>query len=165
MRFWEFAMHKEIQEYAALFKLPAIKESFSSIVQEAAKKISYTQFLHRLFAYEYQKKIERSKATTLKMAGFSKVKTIEMFDFASSAVDRNIINELSTLRFIENAENILLIGPSGVEKIHLAIVLGYLATQTRKKQDSSLQQICFCNLRLSSRPTGCSTISKRLLIR
>ena len=82
MRFWEFAMHKEIhsineqiQEYAALFKLPAIKESFSSIAQEAAKEnLSYTQFLHRLFAYEYQTKIERSKATTLKMAGFPKVK-------------------------------------------------------------------------------------------
>nr|WP_236583105.1 MULTISPECIES: IS21-like element helper ATPase IstB [unclassified Nitratiruptor] len=141
MRFWEFAMHKEIhsineqiQEYAALFKLPAIKESFSSIAQEAAKKnLSYSHFLLELFRYEHQKKIERSKATTLKMAGFPKVKTIEMFDFSSSAVDRNIINELSTLRFIENAENILLIGPSGVGKTHMAIALGYLATQARIK--------------------------------
>ena len=67
------------------------------------------------------------------MAGFPKVKTLEMFDFKSSSVDKNMINELSTLRFIDNAENILLIGPSGVGKTHLAIALGYIATQNRIK--------------------------------
>jgi len=128
------SINEQIQAYATLFKLPAIKNSFSSIADEAAKKnLSYTQFLLKLFEYEYEKKIQRAKETTLKMAGFPKVKTLEMFDFSSSSVDRNIINELSTLRFIENAQNVLLIGPSGVGKTHLAIALGYLATQARIK--------------------------------
>jgi len=128
------SINEQIQAYATLFKLPAIKNSFSSIADEAAKKnLSYTQFLLKLFEYEYEKKIQRAKETILKMAGFPKVKTLEMFDFSSSSVDRNIINELSTLRFIENAQNVLLIGPSGVGKTHLAIALGYLATQARIK--------------------------------
>jgi len=128
------SINEQIQTYATIFKLPAIKNSFSSIADEAAKKnLSYTQFLLKLFEYEYEKKIQRAKETILKMAGFPKVKTLEMFDFSSSSVNRNIINELSTLRFIENAQNVLLIGPSGVGKTHLAIALGYLATQARIK--------------------------------
>lgn len=128
------SINEQIQEYATIFKLPAIKESFASIAQETVhNNLSYSQFLLKLFEYEYQKKIERSRETTLKMAGFPKVKTLEMFDFKASSVDRNLINELSTLRFIENAQNILLIGPSGVGKTHLAIALGYLATQARIK--------------------------------
>jgi len=127
-------INEQIKKYASLFKLPAIKESFASIADEAAKEnLSYTQFLYKLFCYEYEKKLQRAKETTLKMAGFPKVKTLEMFDFKALAVDRNIINELSTLRFIQNAQNVLLIGPSGVGKIHLAIALGYLATQARIK--------------------------------
>jgi len=128
------SINEQIQAYATIFKLPAIKNSFSSIADEAAKNnLSYTQFLLKLFEYEYEKKIQRSKEIILKMAGFPKIKTLEMFDFSFSSVDRNIINELSTLRFIENAQNVLLIGPSGVGKTHLAIALGYLATQSRIK--------------------------------
>lgn len=128
------SIDEAIEQYATIFKLPAIKESYASIADKAAKEhLSYTEFLLKLFEYEYGQKIQRAKKTMLKMAGFPKVKTLEMFDFASSAVDRNIINELSTLRFIENAQNVLLIGPSGVGKTHLAIALGYLATQARIK--------------------------------
>ncbi len=128
------SINEAIEQYATMFKLPATKKSFSFIADEAAKEsLSYTEFLLKLFEYEYQQKIQRAKKTMLKMAGFPKVKKLEMFDFSSSAVDRNIINELSTLRFIENAQNILFIGPSGVGKTHLAIALGYLATQARIK--------------------------------
>ena len=127
-------INNRIRDFATLFRLPAIRDSFASLADKASKdNISYTQFLLNLFEYEYEKKIQRSKETTLKIAGFPKLKTLEMFDFASSAVDRNIINELSTLRFIENAENVLLIGPSGVGKTHLAIALGYIATQARMR--------------------------------
>ena len=50
------SINEQIQAYATLFKLPAIKNSFSSIADEAAKKnLSYTQFLLKLFEYEYYK--------------------------------------------------------------------------------------------------------------
>jgi DNA replication protein DnaC len=69
----------------------------------------------------------------LKMAGFPALKSLDQFDYSSSSINKAQIIELATLRFIENHENVLLLGPSGTGKTHLAISLGYLATQQRHK--------------------------------
>jgi DNA replication protein DnaC len=69
----------------------------------------------------------------LKFASFPKVKTIDTFDFSFSKVDKTLINEILTMRFIDESKNILLLGPSGVGKTHLALAIGYAATQKRIK--------------------------------
>jgi DNA replication protein DnaC len=56
-----------------------------------------------------------------------------MFDFSSSNVNQMQIQELATLGFINNKQNLILIGSPGTGKTHLAISLGYLATQRRLK--------------------------------
>ena len=64
------------------------------------------------------------------MASFPGLKTLEDFDFAfASGVPRTQVLELASLAFVERTQNVVLLGRSGVGKTHLAIALGYRATQ------------------------------------
>ena len=72
----------------------------------------------------------RAREMFARLAGFPVVKTLDGFDFAfATGAPRQQIHELAGLAFIERAENVVFLGPSGVGKTHLAIALGYLATQ------------------------------------
>ncbi len=68
------------------------------------------------------------------MAGFPANKALSSFDFTfATGVPRQHIKALSALTFIERHENVVLLGPSGVGKTHLAIGLGLKAVQAKKK--------------------------------
>ena len=65
-----------------------------------------------------------------RVAGFPAIKTLDQFDFTFAVgAPKQQIQHLAGLSFIERAENVILLGPSGVGKTHIAISLGYLATQ------------------------------------
>ena len=65
-----------------------------------------------------------------RLVGFPAIKTLDDFsyDFAKG-VKKSQIEELAVLGFVERNENVVLIGPCGVDKTHLAIALGYRAAQ------------------------------------
>ena len=70
----------------------------------------------------------RSQAMLVRIAGFPTIKLLEDFDFRfAKGAPKKTIQNLASLAFIERKENIILLGPSGVGKTHLAIALGYLA--------------------------------------
>ena len=70
----------------------------------------------------------------VKMAGFPAIKLLDDSDFRFAVgAPKKQIRELASLAFIERRENVVLLGPSGVGKTHLAIALGYLATQAGLK--------------------------------
>ena len=72
----------------------------------------------------------RSREVLLKLATLPAIKTLETYDFAyASGAPKKQIGELASLAFIERAENIVLLGPSGVGKTHLASALALKATQ------------------------------------
>lgn len=115
-------------------KLKGILEFFEDESGKAIKnKLTYKEFLANILKCESDFRDNRAKATLLKLAGFAKVKNIESFDFSAINVDEMHIKELLGLDFISKAENILMVGASGVGKTHLATAIGLEAVQNRIK--------------------------------
>lgn len=94
----------------------------------AAEHWTYLDFLDRLLEAEITARTERDIAMKTKLAHFPFVKTLDQFDFAAQpSINERQIRELATVRFVAHGENVLLLGPPGVGKTHLAIGLGLAA--------------------------------------
>ena len=123
------ATYQQLRSHLAYLKLAAVAEHLPAALERAEKdKPGYTQFLHDLLDVEVKATEERRLAGRLRFAGFPQLKTLEEFDFtAQPSIDRKLVDELATLRFIEEKANLLLIGPPGVGKTMLATALGLKA--------------------------------------
>lgn len=98
------------------------------IAQE--RDLSTLDVLDALLTDELTARKEKSIIVNTKLAHLPVMKTIDSFNFdMQPSLDRRVINELQTLAFVERAEGIALLGPSGVGKTHLAIGLGMKALQ------------------------------------
>ena len=111
--------------------LPFMAQSDVAAAQEAAgQESAYSDFLEGLLQAETAGRQVRKQSMLTRLAGFPAIKTLEEFDYAFAAgVKRSQIDELAGLAFVERNENVVLVGPSGVGKTHLAIALGYRAAQ------------------------------------
>ncbi len=129
----EASTYQQLRSYLAYLKLTAAAEQLAAALEHALEhaervKPSYTQFLHDLLDVEVTATEQRRLDGRLRLAGFPSTKTLEQFDFdAQPALDRRLVDELATLRFIEERANVLAIGPPGVGKTMLAIALGLKA--------------------------------------
>jgi DNA replication protein DnaC len=93
--------------------------------QAAAEGWSYSHFLGYLLDGELQERHRRTVALNLQFARLPYLKRLEEFDFdAQPGVDRRLIAELATGRFLAEGRNVIFLGPPGVGKTHLAIALG-----------------------------------------
>lgn len=125
----------ELHEHLLRLNLTRIAELYELEANRAARvKLSYTGYLNRLVAEELLAKTDRSIKHRLKKARFPALKTIEGFDFAfQPALNELQVKELAELTFLTRSENVLLLGPPGVGKTHLAIGLGVKACMQRKQ--------------------------------
>lgn len=123
---------ERIDELCQRLGLGTMATHLPHVAQEAARdELSFQEFFERLLQAEYRERQERSRTLLTRTAGFPAIKTLEQYDFAfATGAPKQLLNELATLTFVERAENVVFLGPSGVGKTHLAVALGYKATQS-----------------------------------
>ncbi len=111
--------------------LTAIASQYAALAQQAAREEQgFGDFLEALLKAELGARRTRTRAALTRMAGFPVIKTLADYDFDfARGAPRAQLQELASLAFVERAENVILLGPSGVGKTHLAIALGFQATQ------------------------------------
>ena len=116
-------------------KMDHLAAQLDSVCEQASKKDwGYREFLTEALQLEWNGRHQKGVEVRLKMARFPWIKTIDQFDFSfQPSVDRKVVRELASTAFVDRAENIILLGPPGVGKTHLAIALGVKAVEAGHK--------------------------------
>jgi len=122
----EDSIYQQLRANLAYLRLHAAAEALPLELDEAMKhKLSHSAFLKRLLDTEVSATEARRRESLERFARLPAPWRIEDFDFdAQPTVDKAMVNELVTLRFLEDATNVLFIGPPGVGKTMLAVALG-----------------------------------------
>jgi DNA replication protein DnaC len=94
--------------------------------------LGHLEFLEQLFSDEVQRRDASSAGVRARAAHLDPAMVLEAWDdTAEVTYDRAIWSELVSLRFVENAQNVLVVGPVGVGKTFLATALGHIACRRR----------------------------------
>jgi len=127
----QHAVYQQLRSHLAYLQLRAAAEALPAELERASSdKLSHTAFLEHLLGLEVKVAHERRLAGRLRFANFPTPWRLDDFDFdAQPSVDRKLVEDLATLRFLDEAANVLLIGPPGVGKTMLTIILGRLAVE------------------------------------
>jgi len=125
--------YERIKENLLALNMKNTLEIIDNYLERAiADKINVVDVIDHILVQEAKAKKSRAVESQIQMSGFPFRKTFEMFDFSfQPSIDKTQIDELCTMRFVENRENVVFLGAPGVGKTHLAVALGVLAAQNR----------------------------------
>ena len=117
-------IYERVHEHLNRLGLSVTEEILDNYL-ETAKDRSFMEILDHLLEQEVKNLKSRKVEMRLNYSGLPFRKTMNDFDFTfQPSIDRPVIDDLMTLRFIHNRENVVFLGPPGVGKTHLSIALG-----------------------------------------
>lgn len=124
-------MTQTLKQHAQNLRLSGLLDSLELRLQEAeANRLPYAQFLELVFQDEINVRRQRTIARHNKSASFREPRSLENFDFGfNPGVHRAHIYELAACHFVREHRDVLLVGPPGVGKSHLAQAIGYEAVK------------------------------------
>lgn len=123
------SLYQQLRGHLAVLKLHDAAEALPAVLDAAAaEQLSMTAALERLLAIEVDATEARRLAGRLRFACLPTPASLADFDYdAAAGLDRHLIEELGTCRYLESATNVLMIGPPGVGKTHLSVGLARAA--------------------------------------
>lgn len=115
-----------LKQHARTLRLSGLLDSLELRLQEAeANRLPYAQFLELVFQDEINVRNQRTIARRNKSADFREPRSLDNFDFSfNPGVNRAQIYELAACHFVRQHRDVLLVGPPGVGKSHLAQAIG-----------------------------------------
>ncbi len=122
---------ERLSEHLTKLRLLKSRERLEAMLQKAAaEEMAYADFLEQVLAEEVDAKTIRNIAMRTAMARFPYVKPLDTFDFGyQPSIDKKQVQNLASCHFIEHGDNVLVLGPPGVGKTHLAVALGLKAIE------------------------------------
>lgn len=119
-------MNENIQRHLSKLRLSGMASTLEIRLQEArGNGLDHLEFLELVLQDERDIREQRSIQRRLKVAAFRESRSLDGFDFSfNPSIDRKLVYDLACGRFVEQARDVLLIGPPGVGKSHLAQAIG-----------------------------------------